>query len=262
MILLAIMSPIAAFLRSVSTQMIIFVGNHSKYFGSSACEVTMDISLVLYCLTLLPIYFFIWCRQKLIYSQPVMKQFNTGAVKLLSKFFVFSFVFGGVFSLYVAIEPSSYVNSNRSVGCVLESNNETNITSVRHFSNYMAAAIVVMSQFLLLGLLLNPLLKQSKFSCREKKSKCQRKLLKVVKKASACTFVCILSQVMATALTTSNVIPPSHPRVISYVIYDVSLFVQVGCIVLCFEDSRAILRNKKLKAVRKFSEISTVSTRL
>ena len=264
MIVLAIMSPIAAFLRSFSTQMIIFVGNHPEYFGSSACEVTMDVSLVLYCFTLLPVYLFIWCRQKTIYSQPVMKQFNTGLVNLLSKSFVFSFVFGGVFSLYVAVEPKSYVNSpqNKSAGCVLESSNGTNITSVRHFSNYMAAAIVVTSQMLLLGLLLNPLLKQSRFSCGEKKSRCQRKLLRVVRKASVCTAVCISSQVAATALTTSDVIPQSYPRVVSYVIYDVSLFVQVGCVVLCFEDSCAILRNKKLKAARNFSEVSTVSTRL
>ena len=264
MILLAITSPIAAFLRTASTQMIIVVGKFPDFFGSSACEITMDISLVLYCFTLLPVYFFIWFRQKIIYSQPVMKQFNTGAVKLLSKFFVLSFLFGGIFSLYVAVEPKSYANSphNGSTGCVLENNNETNITSVRHFSNYMAAAIVVVSQFLLLGLLLNPLLKQSKFSCRDKKSKCQRKLFRVIRKASACTLVCILTQILATVLTTSKLIPASFPRVLSYVIYDVSLFVQVNCIVLCFEDSCAILRNKKLKATSKLSEISTVSTRL
>ena len=264
MIVLAIMSPIAALLRSLLTQMIIFVGNHPHYFDLSACEVTMDISLVLYCFTLLPVYFFIWCRQKVIYSKPTMKNFKTTLVKVLSKTFVLLFLVGGIFSLYVAVEPKTYMNSpnNRSIGCVLYKKNETNITSVRHFSNYMAAAIVITSQFLLLGLLLNPLIKQSNFSCKNDniKNKCHRQLLRVIKKASVCTIACILTQIVATALTTSNVVPQSYPRVFSFFIYDVSLFVQVNCVVMCFESPATILRGKKVRKINSLSETSTAST--
>ena len=126
----------------------------------------------------------------------------------------------------------------------------------------MAAAFVIASQFLLLGLLLYPLVKQSNFSCKNvnTKNKSHRQLLRVIKKASVCTIVCILTQILATALTTSNVVPQSHPRVFSFFIYDVSLFVQVNCIVMCFENPATILRGKKVRNVNSLSETSTAST--
>ena len=70
-------------------------------------------------------------------------------------------------------------------------------------------------------------------------------LLESLKKASVYTVVCILSQILATVLTTSNVVPQDYPRVFSFV--DASLFVQASCTVLCFEYSTILLRDNRLK---------------
>ena len=228
-------------LRFMTTVLIVAIGYtyEENEEGSRACEILLDFSVAVYALSIAAIYFFVWYRQKLFYSQPMMSHLKTKTVLFFSHSFVIIFLCFGVSSVILFVNPVTYELSKKD-GCKIleEAENE-------HFSNYLVAATLVTSQVILLGLLLNPtiaLRSDLSISSLEKTSKSiitkNKRIMRAARAACLCTLVCIISDLLA-AFLVSFILTETRSS-FRNLVYDFGLIVNVISIVFCFENYKKI----------------------
>merc|ERR1739838_852825 len=103
-------------------------------------------------MAILPTYVFLWYRMRMIYTQPSLKHLNNSTVRFLSYTFILLLLAGGSTACAVAfLQPMNFRIS--SAGCVNHLEHVVDYTS-----NYLATGTLVLSQLILFGLFLYPLM--------------------------------------------------------------------------------------------------------
>lgn len=240
---LAVLSTIMTLCTMVLTQAITLIGKlHAKNeIGDKACEISMDVSIVFFYLSIIPVYFFLWYRQKMLYAQPSLMHLNTKVVKFFSYSFILLILFGGGFSTVIFIIPLSF-NITAS-GCVRSHDQAFN-----YLPNYLAASILVLSQFILFGLFCYPL-RMHKIAINSMNKEyrgnpnmdTEKRLMLAIRSATVSMGVCIISDLMAMVLV-ALILPENLPGHCSSAFYDLSLFVNIMSITFSFKDHKKIIR--------------------
>ena len=237
LLFLAVISPLCLILRVLGTQTLIIVEKFAPLnkVGDFRCEIVMDISLILFMVASLPVYTFLWYRQKMLYSNVSLKHLNTKPVRFMSFLFIFILVVGGLSTAIISTGPNNFRISN--VGCIQKRNSSS--------ANYINAAVLISCQILLACLFCFPLIKhkQNVSLSRSNSSATQKNKVdsvhKAVKLASISCAICIISDVCVMLLATIAFI--EGPLTLTRSIYDVSLFINILCIIVCIENWKKIL---------------------
>ena len=146
---------LSIFPRLILTLSLAFVGYNASSEIDYFCEVVMDVSIAAYGIAFIPIYIFLWLRQRILYSQPFLRELYTKFVKCFSWGFIISFLIGDIVTVAFYILPLSFVRSK--YGC------ESTFNGTYKDPNYAAFAIQAFGQSLLILLLLYPLWMHKKF---------------------------------------------------------------------------------------------------
>jgi len=244
LLLLATLCPFTLLVRLLGTLALILVGQTGGFDpqGDRMCEVVFDFSIVMFSFSTLPVYTFLWYRQKMLYSQASLKRLNTKTVKFFSNVFVVLLFLGGGSACFVKTIPVAYQNSN--FGCVERTGRKAN-----HLANYITAFTLIISQAILFGLFIHPLrlhgkgakasLKRSA-SVTAKKKKKEERVFQAIKSAFVSSVICVLSDVLA-VVTSTVILPKTAPLSLTRTIYDMSLFVNLVSVMFCFENASEIL---------------------
>ena len=230
--------PRLAFTLSLS-----FIGYEKTVEKDRLCEILMDFSIAAFGIGLLSIYVYLWIRQRALYLQPFISCLYTKPVKLLSWSLLFFLVTGDLLTVILYIAPVTYASSSN--GCV---NVQRDLKNLPH---YLGVCLQVVGQVLLLALYLNPLIKhkqvqrsfrQSTYRTSLHKSGCASKnrVLLAVRRSFWCAFACVISAI-SSMLVASFVISIHVPRVVTNVVFDLSLTLTVLFIILSFESYKSIL---------------------
>lgn len=265
----ATMAVVCLLPRYFASQVVLLVSAH--LVQNSSCERTMDTANVCYSVSVTSAYLFLWFRQQSFYSHPVLGKLAGNAVKIISfmSLVVLSLAAATVALFFVL--PISYKNSDH--GCVLLNANESkfmNGESVAKNDNtivYGMFATLVFSQFLLLGLFINPLLRKKKFiqsptkemgpktsQDSEKQDKRRSRIgsaftsarqfskrvfngnansiYKTIRRSVVCAMVALLTDLIAMlfAVMVSN----DTPRHVTNLVYDLSMLINVLCVLASF----------------------------
>ena len=253
---LAALCPVMFFLQSLATQSLVIVDRTfaNDVSGDRACEVVIDASVVLFSFSTSPAYFFLWYRQKMLYSQPSLKHLNTRTVRFFSYLFLVLLLFGGMSSCFIHTIPVSYQMSN--LGCVRSQTKRPNI-----LANLITVATLILSQVILLGLFCHPLrlhksntevVRKASSASRNSTASSSTKMLKgkgknkeervykAIRKATVSMLLCVSSDISAVVMITM-VFKGNTPMCLSRVIYDISLFTNIVSVMFCFEEYSKIL---------------------
>ena len=224
LLFLSVLTPFITCLKVMCTQAIIIVGRifaEDEKKGQYICEFVTDLTVVLYYMSNLPIYLFLWARQRILYSQSSLKPLNTKAVKFLSTFAIFLLVIVGIVIIVLLVVPKSYLMSD--YGCIRNSEENTN-----EIMRYIAISIMVKSQVIIFALFVYPLNHyKNKTGSGDKNSlKMNNRLKRATKLATGSLVLCSFSDLCALALT-SIILPDTTPRDFTGVIFDLGLCVNI-----------------------------------
>jgi len=255
-LIFSMISPPFALIRLMVTFSLFFIGHKDTPQNRFLCEIVIDVSIASYMFSLIPFYLFLWFRQRVLYSQPFIRNLYTRWIKCLSSAIIICLIFGGIGSVILYLLPETYAGSPK--GCV-------NVSNMRYNTpDYMATALRVIGQAILLLLFLYPLLVHRKFQTsvfRGSKRKTtpggdnvpEDPLLRTMLRSLCCTLASVLVDLAATISV--SVLPKNVPRVLTNLIYDISLVLNVIFIALCFEGHKAIF--SALCQVRKCPNVTT-----
>ena len=232
LVFLSVLTPCVTCLKVLCTQAIIIVGRtlaDDEKNGQYVCEAVTDLTVVLYYMSNLPIYLFLWTRQRILYSQSSLKPLNTKPVKFLSTFAIFLLVIVGIVIIVLLVVPKSYLMSD--YGCIRNSEENTN-----EIMRYIAISIMVMSQVIIFALFVYPLNHyKNKTSSGDKNSlKMNNRLKRATKLATGSLVLCSFSDLCALALT-SIILPDTTPRDFTGIIFDLGLCVNIISLFVSFE---------------------------
>ena len=118
--------------------------------NNELCEVLIDFSIVIFSLSSLPVYVFLWYRQRILFSHPSLKRVNMNKIKFFSNLFIVLLFLGGGSSCFIKTIPVSYKMSK--FGCVKRLHGDENM-----LESYTTAVTLVVSQVILFALFVHPL---------------------------------------------------------------------------------------------------------
>ncbi|XP_039254397.2 uncharacterized protein LOC120331393 [Styela clava] len=241
--------------------------------GLQMCEVVFDITNGAYTLAAFAIYSFLWFRQLLIYAQPTVRQMTGKYANPLGWFamsllIIMSLGLTVMFTLPTSFESLPY-------GCVI--NLRANLTDLEYFFKgsgpYLMVGLQILAQLILLGLFIYPLAlsnsavhENNNISRGNDPSETGIKFYKIKRLFSAiwrmikgepdanivsrtihrsmvCCSITISSDIFTMAIVLS--IPEENldiPRVLPTTLYDISIMINVFCIVATFQNTRGILK--------------------
>ena len=242
MLALAALCPFLLILRLLGTEGLILVDATTKNGekGNKLCEVVFDFSIVMFSVASLPVYIFLWYRQRMLYSQASLKRLNTKKIRFFSNLFIVLIFLGGGSSCFINTIPVSYKFSE--IGCIRRPDGGDNV-----LASYITAATLVTSQAILFALFVHPLrmhrtvtgVNLSTAKQQGKKSTSEL-MYRKIKSAFVSTVICIASDLVALVMYTM-VLPKSTPLTLTRSIYDMSLFVNLVSVLTCFEHSKEIV---------------------
>ena len=239
LMILALLTPLATMIRVLSIQslLIIFYVAEEDYRTDHACEIVADLSIFLFLCATLPIYIFLYYRQRILYIQPSLKHLNNKVVRFFSYLFVFLIIFGGAFSTVMYLYPTSYKMSK--FGCTKRQVEAENL-----LPNYLAALITIISQLILFFLFTYPLRKHrqssKRTSCNES-NECKR-VMRAIRLSTISMMICVTSDILAIVLVAFSV-PKDSPRTTVSAIYDLSLFINVLSVLFSFNEYKSISKS-------------------
>ena len=260
LLLLATVSTGGLMVRLLVTQALIVVERTAsdQTWGNNACEVAIDMSVILFSATTMPAYFFFWCRQNFLYSQPLLDHLRTRTVRFLNYLFLFILFTGGASSAFINTIPRSYRISlaPHRGGCVQREDAPKN-----YAANYITVTTLILVQLILLGLFCHPLLYYKKMqeqatlvnssfasagdatataTLPQNRANNVERLYKTMRRAFVSMFICVTSDALAAFLIAKTLNAADTPQSLTRVVYDVSLFMNIVAMTLGFEDTRGV----------------------
>lgn len=150
----AILSGLFLVFRLIVAEATILVGFN---LSNSDCEISCDASTVSYLLSLAPAYLCLWLRQKALYADKCIVDLRSRVIIVLNWMCLVLIVGSLISACGLFVYFVSYKASSR--GCVRIQSNDNIISSM---SVIIVAALLVIGQFMLLGLLIYPLRQYAK----------------------------------------------------------------------------------------------------
>ena len=180
------------------------------------------------------VYLFLWCRQRVFYISPSLKELNNKKVKIVSYFVL------GLWICYFV--PASIVycvviryKMLRPGGCVAVS------SCLLEYRDIILSwvSVSVFMQVSLLGLFVNPIInrtrvrRQNSSKLRPTNSSSSNKLLRRVKRASVLSVMCLISDVLSASVTILTYRTDSNNLVLTY---NMNLMINLLAIVAFFDN--------------------------
>lgn len=246
--------------RLAATQAVIVAG--AQYPTGSMCERVVEASIVCYFISYGAIYIFLWYRQWLFYTHPLLKTNFSKLTRFLSSFSLVIFNIFGVGILVLYLYPDDFKGSRD--GCIelsveesLEINKSTIYVNKKPFVLFGA---LLFCQLLLFGLFTYPFIKNkqltknnasrsaSKVQYRNghmntvtKSTKNTRKkrsqIFKIIKQSTISMSITVISDCIVLIFVTIFKVP-LH---VENGAYDIAMVVNILCIVATFSQWKNIL---------------------
>lgn len=150
----ALITVIIPFFRYASTLSFMLSG---RLCGEAACETSADVGYIALMCSITTTYSFLWIRQRVFYGHPSLCDRYGRCLVYFSKFVLIPIVMEGVVAVAVAVIPLEY--TARKWQCYP-------ITHQTDFKVLLYAALMVVTQSLLLGLFLHPVVSHMKVQRR------------------------------------------------------------------------------------------------
>ena len=175
------------------------------------------------------VYLFLWLRQRLFYTEPLVKDVTAKVAQWLSNCILVIWVIYLIsisLSYFLVVD---YEYSDR-FSCVTSNSTESNYESII----WSWAVVSVLMQIILLGLFIHPLYKQNSWS---KKAPGQKpSLQKRIKKAVILAAICLASDITLPLLTKVFITPDGD---LIFTFYNINLVVNQLATVACFDNWKA-----------------------
>ena len=238
----AVISTLLILPRLALTLSLSFIGYEKTVESDRLCEMLMDFSIAAFGVGLLPIYTYLWIRQRALYLQPFISSLYTKPVKLLSWSLLVMILTGDVLSIIMYVDPVTYTSSSN--GCV---NVQKDLENLPH---YFGVCLQIAGQVLLLALYLYPLIKHKQVQNSYLRSTygnnlptsglaSKDRVLLAVQRSFWCAFASIISAISSTVV--ASVISINIPRVVTNIVFDLSLILTVFFLIVSFESYKLIL---------------------
>ena len=252
----AVLCSFATLFRLINSQFVINVGFTSNHDFDIDCEIVSDSSVIIYGISVLTVYLFLWLRQSVFYSNRMLPTNYGKTLRFLSWLSIFLIFAGGLAAVLVNIIPSNYKASV--IGCTYEpidSDYDAMLFGV-------SVGALLTGQITLVGLFIYPLHKHhnpngcfsrnppSKTSIKEainntgsvslqkerklsKHSKCRIKIKKIMRRSIVFSIIAIVSDIAFLTVATFSFIETTHRR-IPTILYDISAFLNLVFVVSSF----------------------------
>jgi len=211
-------------LRCCAELVYIFYGSTSNI----ACSTSLKVHICLYAMPIICIYMFLWNRQRFLYRKPSLRSLNNKITRTMSRF-VMSFMVVSV-SVTIGLFMKTRHYESKNGNCHVN----TEIPETSPWIVLVTSSVVF--QITLLGLFVHPLLR----GWRERRSvriarRChpRRNPLLLAKRAMISTLICVTSDLSAGAITCSAIFQRNR-ILLSNVVYDLNLVINLFCIVCSF----------------------------
>ncbi|XP_077975339.1 uncharacterized protein LOC120333280 [Styela clava] len=219
------------------------------------CELISDVAITIRLLSRYAMYFFLWLRQKLLYAHPSTLQLGGKYVNAISWLALAGITLTFVGIICNSIIPKKFIGST--YGCV----KRTNLSSYPLVGALLGTGLTL-SQVLLLGLFIYPVIRSDKVMQRHNQSptkkastnkvhnqsrrfsciaiKSSSPVGQIIYRCIVGTIIAILSDVLGGGL--KSVLPHTiYPRSIMDTIFGVSTFINAYCALTTFKSHWSIL---------------------
>lgn len=223
-----------------------FVLDHVRFYDRTNprimnnCELIADVSDFVCVFAILATYIFLWMKQKAIYAHAFMEAINKKPIRLFSWGLLVFICASSVAFLCGFIIPLDFRASPH--GCIEINPGEGPAWATAKF--YVLGVLTAIWQVSLVGLFVYPMIKNRHKFARGpsvKNPKDERNVISAtIHRSIICTGIAIFSDSTVTLLGVLA-IPWSYPAVIRYTMYDVSIFINLICIISTFAQNKLII---------------------
>lgn len=196
------------------------------------CELLLDISNAFYTIAVAATYGFLWYRQRFIYKLPVIRDM-TGTLARVINWIVLFIMLGSYVTLFCVYSIPPIYSWNEA-GCILKTNQSRNDIKARASRYYIIISIMIAWQVTLVSLFVYPmvLIKRKQLPCSTR----HKDVVKNVIRRSIICAVIAASSDLATG-TVAALIPMYYPVSVATSLYDLSLQINVFCVIATFGDN-------------------------
>ena len=237
---LAVCAPVFTLLRLTFTQVLIAVAKlnaTTTAHGELLCTVVSVVHNTAYMLSVLPIYVFLWYRQRTLYSKPSLRHLNTRAVNGVS-IAVLPLMVAGLLAVNIMFFFIEH-HITAEEGYTFRLNAKLGSAPV-----YALMATTFSVQVTLFLLFLYPLRNyaggNSGGGSEVRRAKTGKRLKSLIRLASLSITACVASDFVAMCATKALQSGMGTNTMLSIMIYDVNLLVNVVSIMFSFENYRQI----------------------
>lgn len=241
-------SVILALPRLVMSQVMFYLPHFPDALQN--CEILMDVWNVLYLIAVASSYGFLWFRQRTIYGLPMIREITGKLANIISWVLVLVMLSSYVTLFCVFSIPAIY--SWNSKGCTLKRNQTKHDMKARATRYYIITAVMIVWQIALVSLFVYPmiLIKRSQFSIRTRKKSggIKDSVKKAIRRSIICASVAAISDI--TTVTLAAFIPLDYPVFMATTLYDVTLQINIFCIIATFGENVGILNVCYIRSTR------------
>ena len=253
---LATAAPAFAFVRVLSTQALLVIGDPDLFDPSASnCSVVYSVNIISYSISILCVYTYLWYRQRTLYSKPSLRHLNTKFINLVS-LSVMPLIAVGIVSICVLFHMTEH-RAMPNLGCTFK------------FTPALGAkplyALVTMTSVMQLALFLLFLYPLRNFSSSSPPDLPQKKtvvrLRRIIKLASTSLILCVLSDLIVSGVARSLQMFLKTNTVVSTAVYDLNLAVNIVCVMGSFENNTAIATSLFCGSKFSLSDLQSVSSK-
>ena len=235
-IVLSAYTPIVPLVRTISSQVVLSVSWFATERDDKLCEAVLDVSMILYYLALLPVFNFLWVKQRFLYKQPSMKHLNTTKLKILSYFSVFLASVAGMLTCVLFVIPNSFVMLTPSMECKRKSDVVPMVKDkIYHISSM---TVILGTQLILFVLFVYPLVVYKKGKTMKKNRLVIKRISATLKHAAISNGIMTSSIVITLVLLTT--VLKDYPSHILNSFYDLGMCFILFSVVVSFKNWKNI----------------------
>lgn len=205
------------------------------------CEILLDILNAFYLIAVASTYGFLWYRQRTIYALPMIREI-TGIVANILSWILILIMFGSYLTLFCVFSIPSIYTWNEE-GCILKLNQSKNDMKARASRYYIITGVMIIWQITLVSLFVYPmvLIRRSQLSIRSrrKNTSVKKGVKRVITRSVISAAIAALTDM--TTVTVAAFIPLNYPVFIATSLYDLSLQINIFCIIATFGDNVGLL---------------------
>lgn len=204
------------------------------------CELLFDLSNMCCSPALLATYTFLWIKQWLIYSHQSIHRFASKWLKVLSWSTLSIIIMTCVIFSCIFVIPPAYESDGKFCVSIDIVDLPPQFKQIAVVKKYIMGGLIVLVQVLVLFLFIYPMARTRMAVANPSNSERQHDVIKdIMKRSLMSTIVAVTSDSLV--LVILGVMPWRAPLLTSNVVYNVSLVVNLGCIIYSFRRPSDIL---------------------